>query len=401
MNTIEGGVAAPSGFTASGVAAAIKLNTTKRDCALIFSECPASVAGTFTQNLMKSPPVYWNLDICAKGHARAVFLNSGNANAVTGEQGYEDVRTTVDRVAERLSIAAEEVCICSTGIIGLPLPMDRILNGVDETAQSLSKEGGLAAAEAIMTTDTVAKEIAVEVKCSTGTIRIGAISKGSGMIAPNMATMICILTTDAAIDHEALQNIVRGSVASTFNSITIDNDMSTSDTVLCLANGESGVQISEDAAADYAAFQEAFQYVCEHMAKELVKDGEGTTKLVEISVEQAPSDDAARTVARTIADSMLCKTAFFGEDANWGRIACAAGYAGVTFNPTDLSIWFDDVQLLTNGMPSGYREEDAAAVMKQDSFTVRVVLGAGLGSAVFWTSDLSRDYVTINADYRT
>jgi len=401
VNTIEGGVAAPIGFTASGVAAAIKPNTTKRDCALVVSASDASVAGTFTQNIMRSPPVYWNQDICAKGHARAVFLNSGNANAVTGEQGHDDVRTTANRVAEKLDVAVEEVCICSTGIIGLPLPMDRIIAGVDDAAAALSREGGLAAAEAIMTTDTVAKEIAVELKCSTGTVRIGAIAKGSGMIAPNMATMICILTTDAAIEPTVLRSLVQKRVAESFNSITIDNDMSTSDTVLCLANGESGVRIHEDAPSDYAIFQEAFQHVCESMAKELVKDGEGATKLVEIRVEQAPSDEAARTVARSIANSMLCKTAFFGEDANWGRIACAAGYAGVPFDPFSLAIWLDDVQLVTGGMPSGYQEDDAAAVMKQESFTVRVALGAGSGTAVFWTSDLSHGYVTINADYRT
>ncbi len=401
MKTIEGGVAAPLGFTASGVAAAIKPGTTKRDCALIVSERDASVAGVFTQNIMKSPPVFWNQVVCARGHARAVFLNSGNANAVTGEQGHQDVRTTVDRIAERLEVDGDDVCICSTGIIGLPLPMDRILSGVDHAVEALSRDGGLAAAEAIMTTDTVPKEIAVEIECSMGTVRLGAIAKGSGMVSPNMATMICVITTDAAIEPEFLQTLLRKRTVHSFNSITIDNDMSTSDTVLCLANGKSGVQIQEDAIADCNTFLAAFQHVCETMAKALVKDGEGATKLVEIRVEDAPSDESARTVARSIANSMLCKTAFFGEDANWGRIACAAGYAGVPFEPAGLSIWFDDVQLVEAGMPTQYREEDAAAVMKQQSFIVRVALGAGSGTAVFWTSDLSHGYVTINADYRT
>lgn len=401
MKPIEGGVAAPAGFTASGVAAAIKPRTTKRDCALIVSDCDASVAGAFTQNIMKSPPVYWNKTICEKGTARAVFLNSGNANAVTGEQGYQDVRTTAEHVADRLNTTAEDVCICSTGIIGVLLPMDRILSGVNAAVAALSPDGGLAAAEAIMTTDTVPKEIAVEVPCSNGAVRIGAIAKGSGMVAPNMATMICVLTTDAAVEPAVLQSLLSQRVMESFNSITIDNDMSTSDTVLCLANGKSGVRIHEDAPEDFAAFQAAFQHVCEFMAKALVKDGEGATKLVEIRVEQAPSDADARIVARSIANSMLCKTAFFGEDANWGRIACAAGYAGVPFEPGNLAIWFDKVQLVTGGMPAGYQENEAAAVMKRESFTVRVALGAGSGTAVFWTSDLSHGYVTINADYRT
>lgn len=401
MKHIEGGVAAPSGFTAAGVAAAIKPNTTKLDCALIVSETEASVAGTFTQNIMKSPPVYWNQAICEKGRARAVFLNSGNANAVTGERGHADVRATADRVAERLGIDINDVCICSTGIIGVHLPMHRIISGVDAAAEALSPRGGLAAAEAIMTTDTVPKATAVEFTCTDGTVRIGAIAKGSGMMAPNMATMICILTTDAEIAPETLRTIVRGSVGTSFNSITIDNDMSTSDTVLCFANGASGVRVDPEHAENYAAFVDAFDHVCQTMAKELVKDGEGATKLVEIRVEEAPSDEGARTVARSIANSMLCKTAFFGEDANWGRIACAAGYAGVPFEPSGLAIWLDGVQLVQGGMPTGYAEEDAAAVMKREAFTVRVALGAGSGTAVFWTSDLSHGYVTINADYRT
>lgn len=402
MNTtsIDGGVTAPKGFRATGVAAHIKKISDKKDCALIASDRPASVAGMFTKNLMKSPPVVWNAAVCMSGTAQAVFINSGNANAATGERGAEDVCTTAGLVADGLSVPAEHVCVCSTGVIGVPLPMDRIANGVAACLASLSPTGSGDAALAIMTTDTVPKERAIELSLSSGRVRMGAIAKGSGMIAPNMATMICVLTTDAAIAAPALDAALRDAVQASFNCITIDNDMSTSDTVLCLANGASGVEIAEGS-ADYGAFREALKAFCIDMAKMLVRDGEGATKFVEIRVEGAHNDDDAKTVARAIANSMLCKTAFYGEDPNWGRIVCAAGYSGADFDPADLALWLDDVQLVDNGVATAYREQDAAAVMKQSEFCVRLSLGRGTGSAVFWTSDLSRDYVSINADYRS
>jgi len=334
------------------------------------------------------------------GTARAVFINSGNANAATGDRGFEDVSATAARVADGLGANAEHICICSTGVIGVPLPMDRIMNGVDSCTRALSSNGSSDAALAIMTTDTVPKELAVDVPLPSGSVRLGAIAKGSGMIAPDMATLICVITTDAGVDAALLDRALRKAVTQSFNCITIDNDMSTSDTVLCLANGASGVHF-HDGSTDYPAFESALRELCVDMAKLLVRDGEGATKFVEISVEGAHDESAAKTIARAIANSMLVKTAFFGQDPNWGRIACAAGYAGVDFDPAEIALWLDDVQLVDKGAATSYQEEDAAAVMKQKEFRVRLRVGEGDGNAVFWTSDLSHAYVSINADYRS
>ena len=401
MTMIDGGVTAPRGFRASGVSAGIKPGSTKKDCALILSDAPATVAGAFTTNVMKAPPVQWDVEVCRRGAGRAVFINSGNANACTGERGNADAKATAMMVSERLRIFPTEVCVCSTGVIGVFLPMDRIADGVRQCLAGLSDGGSADAARAIMTTDTVPKETAVEVALSSGTVRIGAIAKGSGMIAPNMATMICVITTDAAVEAEVLNALLLKAVATSFNCICVDNDMSTSDTVLCFANGESGVAPLEVDTEDFETFGAALGNVCQRMAKLLVKDGEGATKFVEIVVEGAETDDDAKTIARAVAQSDLCKTAFFGEDPNWGRIACAAGYAGVPYDPAALALWLDNVQLVANGMAAEYQEADAAAVMKQHEFRIRIAVGGGSGSATFWTCDLSHNYVSINADYRS
>lgn len=355
----------------------------------------------FTKNVMKSPPVYWNQRVCEAGTAQVVFINSGNANAATGHPGHQDVKSTAEWLAQGLGIDPEFVCLCSTGVIGVRLPMDRIETGVHACIANLAPDGSHDAATAIMTTDTVPKESAVEVDLSLGAVRIGAIAKGSGMTAPNMATMICVLTTDAAVAPEDLRVLLRQAVDKSFHQICIDNDMSTSDSVLLLANGQGIAPKLERGSEDYGKFAGALTELCQQMAKALVKDGEGATKFVEIETEGAESDEDAKTVARTIAHSMLCKTAFFGEDPNWGRLACAAGYSGVQFNPDDLSIWLDDLQIVRGGLAAAYREEDAAAIMKQAEFRVRLAIGHGPGRAVFWTSDLSHEYVSINADYRT
>ena len=401
MKTIPGGVTAPKGFRASGAAAGIKPKSTKLDCALIASDTIATVAGMFTQNVMKSPPVVWNQSVCAAGCAQSVFINSGNANAATGEQGAADVRKTAELVSEALGTQPGTVCLCSTGVIGVPLPMDRIARGVAECATALSATGSAEAAAAIMTTDTVPKELACEVPLSGGVIRLGAIAKGSGMIAPNMATMICAITTDATIAAKPLANLLRDAVNHSFNSICVDNDMSTSDTVLCLANGAADLPVLEPGTPDYEAFGDALTGLCREVARRLVLDGEGATKFVEIVVEGTKSDADAKTIARAIAFSHLCKTAFFGEDPNWGRIVCAAGYAGVAFDPHDVALWLDKVQLVHHGAAADYREADAAAVMKKREFQIRLDVGNGPGQAIYWTSDLSDAYVRINADYRS
>ncbi len=400
MNPIDGGVTAPAGFRAAAVAAGIKPKSTKLDCALVVSDVPATAAGVFTTNVMRAPCIEWNADVCARGTARAMFVNSGNANAATGERGRADVRATAKLLADGLGAAAEEICVASTGVIGVPLPMDRITNGVSGCLEKLSPEGGHDAALAIMTTDTVPKERAFEITLSGGTARIGAIAKGSGMIAPNMATMIAIVTTDVAIDAAHLKPMLRRAADASFNRICVDNDMSTSDVVIVLANGKSGQRIAPGS-PDEKTFEDALTELCVVLARELVKDGEGATKFVEITVTGAATDADAKTVARAIAHSMLCKTAFFGQDPNWGRIACAAGYAGVKFDPAHLSVWLEDLELMHEGQAAEYAEADAAAYMKRAEFRVRVNLGDGPGQAEFWTSDLSHDYVTINADYRT
>lgn len=408
MKSIEGGVTAPQGFRASGVAAAIKATSTKKDCALVVSDREAAAAGSFTRNLFKAPPLRWSEAICRAGRARAIFANSGNANACTGERGYANAKTTAGLVAQGLGIPQDQVCVLSTGVIGVPLPMDRIAKGVEGCVSALSASGGEDAAIAIMTTDTVKKEAAVELALASGTIRLGAIAKGSGMISPNMGpalqlntgTMFCLMTTDAEVEAEVLAGIVQRAVDGSFNQICVDNDTSTSDSVICLANGASGVALATGS-SELAAFEEAVCALCTQMAKALVRDGEGATKFVEITIDGTAEDGDAKRIARAIAVSHLCKTAFFGQDPNWGRISCAAGYAGVPFDPARVGVWIDDVQVMRDGMAAEYREEDAAACMLKPEFRIRVSVGDGPGRAVFWTSDLSYKYVEINADYRT
>lgn len=402
MNEISGGVCAPAGFRASGTVAHIKnLQSTKKDCALIVSDEPAAVAGMFTTNRVKAACILWNQSVCGRGIARAVFANSGNANACTGDRGLLDARATAERVAIGLDIDTDDVCVLSTGVIGVPLPMDRIFTGVDACLEALSREGGGDAAQAIMTTDTVPKEIAVRVPLDGGEVHIGAIAKGSGMIAPNMATMLCVITTDAAVAPHDLEPLLRFAVERTFNMMCVDNDMSTNDTVLCLANGRADLPPLRPGTANYNAFAKALEEVCFVLARALVRDGEGATKLVEIQVEGADTDRDAERIARSIATSQLCKTAFFGEDPNWGRIACAAGYSGVPFEPNALSIWLEDLLVVERGVPVDFEESEAAEVMQETDFKVRVRVGNGPGLCLFMTSDLSHEYVTINADYRT
>lgn len=402
MRIIDGGVCAPQGFQASGFNGNIKgKGLDRKDCALVTSQVKASIAGTFTTNILKAPPIQWTEGVCIRGEGRAIFINSGNANACTGSIGVEDAQKTAERIALALGIPVTEAAVLSTGVIGVPLPMDRILHGVDGCVKALSPAGHLDAAQAIMTTDTVAKEMAIEIPLSTGPIRLGAMAKGSGMIAPNMATMIAVITTDARIAPENLRAALKDCVDRSFNCMCVDNDMSTSDAVVCLANGMAMAESLAPGTRDFEAFSEALNQICIAMAQAVVRDGEGATKFIEIRVVGAENDNDAKTAARSIAHSQLCKTAFFGEDANWGRIACAAGYSGVKFYPEDLSIFLGDLPVVHEGLPTLFDETAAKAIMSQRDIVVSVNLGAGPGSAVFWTSDLSHAYVSINADYRT
>jgi glutamate N-acetyltransferase/amino-acid N-acetyltransferase len=401
MNHVQGGVCAPIGFKAAGVRAGIKPTSTAKDCALVLSEVPATVAGTFTTNLMKAPPIHWTEDICANGTARAIFLNSDNANACTGEQGEKDAAHTAALLAEGIGATQDTICVLSTGVIGVPLPMDKIAVGVEQCIAALAKDGGNDAACAIMTTDTVPKETAVAIDIGDTTVTLGAMAKGAGMISPNMATMFGIVTTDAAIAAEVLKPLLKKCVDRSFNQIAVDNDMSTSDAIVCLANGQSGAPSLAPGTESYDVFATALEHVCIEMAKALVRDGEGATKFIEINVAGVQSDEDAKTIARTIAHSQLCKTAFFGEDPNWGRIACAAGYAGVPFDPNDITIAIGDVLVTKGGVPTDFKEEDAAALMQKPEVQIHLSVGDGPGNATFWTSDLSHAYITINADYRT
>jgi len=397
----DGGVCAPRGFLAAAAAMGIKNPAVKRvDCALICSDRPAAVAGVFTTNRVKAAPVLWDQGVCVHGTARAIFANSGNANACTGERGIADARETAARVAARLDTPVTEVLVASTGVIGVPLPMERILAGVDACAAALSGFGSSEAARAIMTTDTVPKEMAIERTFPEGTSRIGAIAKGAGMIAPNMATMLCFITTDADVSPRLLRDMLGRVVNRSFNCICVDNDMSTNDTVLVLANGASGVIIREGT-ENARIFEEGLEYLCVQMAQALVRDGEGATRFVTIEVTGAADDRSAWTAAQSVARSMLCKTAFYGGDPNWGRIACAVGYSGVIFEPDRLCVRIGDVTVMAEGLPTDYREADAAAAMKEREIHIGISLGDGPGRAVCWTSDLSTEYVRINADYRT
>ncbi|HOC68678.1 MAG: Arginine biosynthesis bifunctional protein ArgJ [Candidatus Hydrogenedentes bacterium ADurb.Bin101] len=402
MKSLDKGVCAPAGFRAGAAAGGIKKAGTQRlDCALIVSDMPASVAGVFTTNMVQAAPVRYCREICRAGKGRAIFANSGNANACTGDPGYADVLKTADIAGALLKLPPDEICVCSTGVIGVPMPMDRLEKGVCACVAALSDDGSPDTARAIMTTDTKPKELAVEVSCGGGRVRLGGIAKGAGMIAPNMATMLCFLTTDAAVAPADLRHLLHAAAEQSFNCICVDNDMSTNDTLLCLANGASGTVPIVPGGADYARFGEALNELCRELAQALVRDGEGATKFVEIEVTGVPDDRAARQIAASVARSQLCKTAFYGQDANWGRIACAAGYAGVVFDPGLLDVYIQGIRVLAHGCPVAYEEVEIQARMQAPELRVRLELNSGGGHATFWTSDLSVEYVTINADYRT
>ncbi|MCX8066134.1 MAG: bifunctional glutamate N-acetyltransferase/amino-acid acetyltransferase ArgJ [Candidatus Hydrogenedentes bacterium] len=398
---IDGGVCASLGFESSAVSAGIKNQETSRlDCALVVSREKAVVGGVFTTNMVKAAPVIWCKKVCERGIAQAVFINSGNANACTGEKGLIDVESTAKEVARLLKISEEEVLVLSTGVIGVPLPMERILKGVNECVKWLSPEHHLNCARAIMTTDTVPKEYAVAMQTNKGVVRIGGMAKGAGMICPNMATMLSVITTDAKISKSFLQSALSSVVSNTFNCIAVDNDMSTNDSVVVLANGMSGIDIELNE-EDKEVFLHALYLVCERLAKSIVRDGEGATKFVEIEVVGAKSRDEAKRVAKSVAVSQLCKTAFFGGDPNWGRIVCAVGYSGVPVDPNKVSLWIADIKVFEKGVPTVYEEELVANAMKNKEIRIKVDLGMGGEKVVFWTSDLSYDYVKINANYRT
>ena len=408
MKKIEGGVTAAQGFEAASAAAHIKYEG-RTDMALVFSKEPCVCAGTFTTNVVKAAPVIWDRNMVYSGKpAHAVIVNSGIANACTGSEGMEYCKQTAEEAAACLDIDADSVLVGSTGVIGFQLPIDRIKAGVRMLAEKKRSgiEAGTEAAKAIMTTDTVHKETAYEFETGGKKAVIGGMAKGSGMIHPNMCTMLGYVTTDAAIEKNLLQKALSEIVQETFNMISVDGDTSTNDTLLVLANGLAGNSIiSDENSADYAAFYEALRTVCRELAMRMAGDGEGCTRLIETRVIHADSLDNARTLAKSVITSSLTKAAVFGRDANWGRILCALGYSGAQFDPENCDLYFgegdDRILIFTNGSAADYSEEKATALLSGEKVIITADMHMGEAEATAWGCDLTYDYVKINADYRS
>ncbi|EEG77380.1 bifunctional glutamate N-acetyltransferase/amino-acid acetyltransferase ArgJ [Dethiobacter alkaliphilus] len=399
FNKVEGNVTAARGFSAAGIHCGIKKN--KKDLALIYSEVPAKAAGTFTKNRFQAAPVIVSRENLQNGKARAVICNSGNANACSGEQGLQDARRMAALTAEMLSIDPGEVVVSSTGVIGQYLPMEIVDAGIRQVTKSLSPQGGPDAAEAIMTTDLISKEVAYEVQIGGETVTVGGIAKGSGMIHPNMATMLAFITTDCAISTELLQKALKYTVDRSYNLITVDGDTSTNDMAVMLANGLAGNAEITSENQDYQRFVEVLQRVNTELSQKIVRDGEGATKFLEVRIEHAASFLDGKTLAMGILDSNLVKTAFFGEDANWGRIVSAMGQTDVEFYPERVNIWLGDLQVTKDGQGLHFDEDHAKEILKHKDITIRVDLGMGEETVTAWGSDLSYEYVTINASYRS
>ncbi len=388
-----------SGFKAAGVASGIKKNGQK-DLGLIYSQVPATVAGLFTKNRVKAAPVLIDMELIKSGVCQAVIVNSGNANCCTGEQGMRDARTMTSLAASELGISNDLVFVASTGVIGAPLPIEKIKTAVPDLVESLQPEGIPDLARSIMTTDTVPKTASAQGVVEGKTFTVTGVAKGAGMIRPDMATMLCFVCTDAGASPDILKEMLVKAADRSFNRITIDGDTSTNDTVMVMANGLSGALIQS--AAHKNIFQKILDEVFLYLAKQLVRDGEGVTKLVEIIVRGAVSDSDARNVADTVAHSPLVKTSFFGEDANWGRIVGAVGRADAKIDPDKIDVYFDDVQMVKGGTGCGKATEaEATKVLCKPEFVVTIDLNMGRGFDLIYTCDFSVDYVRINADYRS
>lgn len=407
MKEIKGGVTAAKGFEAAGAAAGVKYQN-RKDMALVYSEKPCTCAGVFTTNLVKAAPVLWDKDVVEhSAYAQAVVVNSGIANACTGKQGLSYCKETAQAAAAELNIPEDSVLIGSTGVIGMQLPMDKITAGVKMLAGARAGDlaSGTMAAEAIMTTDTVSKEVAVTFEVNGREVTMGGMSKGSGMIHPNMCTMLAFVTTDLAISKELLQEALREDVKDTFNMISVDGDTSTNDTLLVLANGMAGNAEITEKNEDYEKFKEALHFINMTLAKKMAGDGEGATALFETKVIHAKSKEDARILAKSVICSSLTKAAIFGHDANWGRILCALGYSGVTFDPEKIELFFESaagrIQIYKEGVATDYSEEEATKILSEPAVTVLVDIKEGESEATAWGCDLTYDYVKINADYRS
>ncbi|MCH2174696.1 MAG: bifunctional glutamate N-acetyltransferase/amino-acid acetyltransferase ArgJ [Lentisphaeria bacterium] len=403
-----GGVCSPKGFQASGATAGIK-HSGNSDMSLIYSQTPAKFAGAYTQNRFAAPPVLYSRELSSRvDHIHACITNSGNANAVTGHQGYLDAVQMANKTAEALDIEQDEVLVFSTGRIGVPLPMDKINSAIPLLVQNLSDVANKHTAEGIMTTDTEPKYMAIKVNIAGQDICIGGMAKGVGMLAPNMktakkkeATMLTYVTTDAAFADGVLEDVLEQSLDVSFNAITVDGDTSTNDSFVILANGEAANEPISKGSLAADQFQEAFDYLCGELAKWLITDGEGANRLVEFLVSGADTKANAQTCAKAIANSLLCKTAWFGGDPNWGRILDVAGYCGVDFDPAKVSLYFRDTAVVKGGLPVGYSDEELEPLVEGDLLSFELNLGMGQEEYRVWTCDLSYEYVKINAEYRT
>ena len=403
---ISGGVTAARGYQAAGVHAGIKAsNLTKPDVAVIFSQVPAAAAGVFTQNLVKAAPVLLDQKVAAAGSAQAIVVNSGNANACTGQEGMETAQLMASWTAAGLGVSAEQIFVASTGVIGHQMPREKIQAGISKAVGAISPQGGHDAAVAIMTTDLISKEAAVQLMLGEAVVTIGGMAKGSGMIHPNMATMLGFITTDASITPAALQIAVKAAADKSFNMITVDGDSSTNDSLIILANGLAGNQLIDADSADFPLFQAGLDQVAIALAKLIAKDGEGASKLVEAQVKGAPTTEDARKAAKAVVSSSLVKAAMFGEDANWGRILCAVGYSGAQIDPDAVDIWLQSAagreKMADQGRGLEFDEANAKKVLAEKEITVIIDLHQGEAEATAWGCDLTYDYVKINADYRT
>ena len=407
MKQITGGVTAAKGFKAASTAAGIKYKD-RKDMAMIYSEVSCVAAGTFTTNIVKAAPVKWDQNVVYnQPNSQAVVVNAGIANACTGEEGMGYCKATAEKVAELLKVPAEQVLVASTGVIGKQLPIDRICNGIAAMVPALGGdlESGHQAALAIMTTDTHEKEVAVSFELDGKEVIIGGMCKGSGMIHPNMCTMLSFVTTDVAISKELLQEALSADVEDTYNMISVDGDTSTNDTCLLLANGMAGNTPITEKNEAYVAFVKALNFVNEYLAKQMAGDGEGATALFEVKVVGAETKEQAKVLSKSVITSSLTKAAIYGHDANWGRILCAMGYSGATFDPEKVDLFFESaagkLQIIENGVAVDYSEEEASKILAEPHVTAIADIKMGEATATAWGCDLTYDYVKINADYRS
>ncbi|MCC7300049.1 MAG: bifunctional glutamate N-acetyltransferase/amino-acid acetyltransferase ArgJ [Verrucomicrobia bacterium] len=386
----------PKGFSAAGISAGIKKK--KKDMALIVSDVPAESAAVFTTNQVKAAPVKWDIKVVENNGAQAIVMNSGNANACTGEQGMADAEAMAALTAGKLGIKPINVFVCSTGTIGKPLPMDKIAGGIELLFDDLSPENGMDAAEAMMTTDLVSKTVTAEIELDGKTARITGLAKGSGMIEPNMATMLAFILTDAAVEKHALQCALRVAADMSFNRITVDGDRSTNDSVICLANGKAGNEVISQNSKHWKLFVQTLERLLFELSMMIVKDGEGATRVITVRVKGAATNGEAEEAARAVANSMLNKTAWAGKRPNWGRIMDAIGYSYAQVQENKVDIDYNDVPAVRNGMTAGTPEEDLIAAVSKEAFTIHINLNLGSGSTVVYTCNCTEDYVRINAE---